>query len=235
MTLPVAILAGGLATRLRPESEHTPKSLIPVAGRPFAAHQLDLLARAGAARVVFCVGYRGDMVEQAMGDGSRWNLAVQYSHDGPELLGTGGALRRALPLLGDRFLVLYGDSYLRCDYGAVERAFLGSGKPALMTVVRNDGRRDRSNVAFERGRIVRYDKAAQDASMHHIDYGLGALTASVLSARPGNQPFDLAGVYGELAARGDLAGFEVAGRFYEIGSPEGLAETRALLAGATPE
>lgn len=233
MTLPVAILAGGLATRLRPATETVPKSLLEVAGKPFAAHQLDLLARAGASRVVFCVGYRGDMVEQALGDGSRWNLGVQYAFDGPVLLGTGGALRRALPLLGDRFLVLYGDSYLRCDYGAVERAFLESGKPALMTVLRNDGAWDRSNVGYADGRIVVYDKQQPTREMHHIDYGLGALTASVLGARPADQPFDLAEVYRDLAARGDLAGFEVVERFYEIGSPAGLAETRALL-GGTP-
>ena len=240
MILPVAILAGGLATRLRPVTDTIPKSLLDVGGKPFAAHQLDLLSRAGVTRVVFCVGYRGDMVEQALGDGSRWGLSIRYAADGPALLGTGGALRRALPELGERFLVLYGDSYLACDYAAVERAFLSSEQPALMTVVRNDNRWDRSNVEFRDGRIVKYDKANPASAMHHVDYGLGAMHASVLSAprpdgvgaaRPAGEAFDLADVYRDLAARGDLAGFEVADRFYEIGSPEGLAETRALLGG----
>lgn len=231
MTLPVAILAGGLATRLRPATEKIPKALLDVAGRPFAAHQLDLLARAGVPRVVFCVGYLGTMVQEALGDGSRWGLEVRYAFDGPALLGTGGALRRALPELGDRFLVLYGDSYLDCDYGAVERAFLSSGKPALMTVLANDGRWDASNVEYAGGRIARYDKAARTPAMRHVDYGLGAVAAPVLAARPADRPFDLAEVYRDLAATGDLAGYEVSRRFYEIGSPQGLAETRALLGG----
>jgi NDP-sugar pyrophosphorylase family protein len=231
MTLPIAILAGGLATRLRPVTEKIPKSLVDVAGRPFAAWQLDLLKQAGAARVVFCVGYLGDMVKKEVGDGSRWNLDVRYVFDGPTLLGTGGALRRALPELGDRFLVLYGDSFLDCDYAAVERAFLASGKQAVMTVLRNDDQWDRSNVEYRDGRIVAYEKQDRTPAMRHIDYGLGGLTAAALLARPADQPFDLAGVYRDLARQGEVAGFEVANRFYEIGSPEGLAETRALLAG----
>jgi NDP-sugar pyrophosphorylase family protein len=229
MTLPVAILAGGLATRLRPVTENIPKSLVDVAGKPFAAHQLDLLKRAGVTRVVFCVGYLGDMVERELGDGRRWNLDVKYVFDGPTLLGTGGALRRALPVLGDQFLVLYGDSYLTCDYAAVGEAFLASGKPALMTVLRNEGQWDASNVEFADGRIVRYDKKNRTFAMRHIDYGLGALHASVLAARSPEEPFDLAEVYRDLAAEGTLAGYEVTGRFYEIGSLAGLEETRALL------
>jgi len=234
MTLPVAILAGGLATRLRPETLTIPKSLVDVAGRPFAAHQLDLLARAGVTKVVFCVGYRGEMVKEALGDGGGWHMDIRYAFDGPELLGTGGALRGALSELGDRFLVLYGDSYLACDYAAVERTFIDSGKPALMTVLRNDNRWDTSNVEFADGRIVRYDKANRTPAMRHIDYGLGALHASVLAARPADRAFDLAEVYRDLAAQGQLAGFEVPGRFYEIGSPEGLAETRAHLSAPRP-
>jgi len=230
MKLPVAILAGGLATRLRPLTEQTPKALIDVGGRPFIMRQLDLLRGHGAERVVLCVGHLGEMVQAAVGDGSAWGIDVRYIFDGGSLLGTGGAIRNALPLLGDSFFVLYGDSYLDCDYGAVERAFLSGGKPALMTVLRNEDRWDRSNVVFRDGRIVTYDKRDRTADMHHIDYGLGAFRAEVFAAYPAGAAIDLAAVYQDLVRRGALAGFEVAERFYEIGSPEGLEETRRYFA-----
>ena len=229
MKLPVAILAGGLATRLRPLTESTPKALIEIAGRPFIDHQLSLLARNGCRRAVVCAGHLGEAVERTVGDGSRFGLEARFSHDGGKLLGTGGALKRALPLLGDEFLVMYGDSYLDCNYGAVENAFLAGGRTGLMTVYRNDGRFDRSNVLFDGGRIVRYDKEDSTGEMRHIDYGLGALKAVALAERPDGSPFDLASVYRSLLAEDQLAGFEVPARFYEIGSPVGLEETRRYL------
>ena len=227
--LPVAILAGGLATRLRPHTETIPKSLIDVAGRPFAEHQLALLRAHGIERVVFCVGHLGEQIRDVIGDGSRLGLDVAYSFDGPVLLGTGGALRRALPLLGGAFFVLYGDSYLECDYAAIERAFVAAGQPGLMTVFRNDGQWDTSNVLFSDGRIARYDKTARTADMRHIDYGLGVLDARVLDPYHPERPLDLAAVYADLVARGQLAGFEVDTRFYEIGSHAGLEDTRRHL------
>ena len=235
MTLPVAILAGGLATRLRPLTERIPKALVDVAGKPFIEHQLDLLRRHGVNRIVLCVGYLGDMVEAALGDGSRWGIDLRYAFDGETLLGTGGALRKALPLLGERFLVLYGDSYLDCDYRAVEAAFVASGKLGLMTVFRNADRWDRSNVVFTDGRIVRYDKRRPTPDMAYIDYGLGALRAKAFYAYPTETAIDLAAIYKGLLARDELAGFEVTQRFYEVGSPDGLEETqRYLLAKERP-
>lgn len=230
MSLPVAILAGGLATRLRPVTETIPKSLVEVAGRPFAEHQLDWLRSQGSERVVFCVAYRGEMIREALGDGRRWELSIDYVFDGEPLLGTGGALKRALPALGDAFFVLYGDSLLMCDLRAVERFFVASGRAGLMTVFRNDDLWDRSNVQFENGHLLRYDKTHRSPEMRHIDYGLGVLTARALAHFPPDQPFDLAPVYQHLLAAGDLAAVEVSDRFYEIGSPEGLEETRVFLA-----
>jgi NDP-sugar pyrophosphorylase family protein len=224
----VAILAGGLATRLRPATETTPKALIEVAGRPFAEHQLDWLRAQGVEDVKFLVGHRGEMIRDAVGDGSRWRLRIEYIFDGERLLGTGGALRRALPSLGRAFFVMYGDSYLDCDLASVQRTFEASGLDALMTVFRNDNRWDRSNVEFSAGRIVRYDKQQQTPEMKHIDYGLGVLTAGVLERYRQGEAFDLADVYRDLLAAGRLAAAEVTDRFYEIGSPEGLAETRAF-------
>src|SRR5262245_13052359 len=158
MMLPVAILAGGLAQRLRPVTDTIPKALVELGGRPFAEDQLEWLTRDRVERVVFLVGYRGEMIRDALGDGARWDLSIEYVFDGPRLLGTGGALKRAQPVLGDAFFVLYGDSYLDCDLGAVAEAFRASSAEALMTVFRNDNQWDTSNVVFRDGRILVYDK-----------------------------------------------------------------------------
>jgi len=228
--LPIAILAGGLATRLRPVTETIPKSLVDVRGEPFLAHQMRLLRERGVERVVLCVGYRGEQVREFAGDGAAFGLRIDYSFDGPTLLGTAGALRRALPLLGDAFLVVYGDSYLPCDYGAAAREFLDGGKLGLMTVYRNEGQYDTSNVEFSSGRILAYDKRHRTARMHHIDYGLGAFRAAAVADLPEDQPSDLARLYQDLLARGELAAIEVEERFYEIGSFAGLRDLEALLA-----
>jgi NDP-sugar pyrophosphorylase family protein len=232
--LPVAILAGGRATRLGRIADDVPKILIDINGRPFAHYQIEQLRQANITRVVYCVGYLGEQVAAALGNGSRWQMDFEYVHDGPRPLGTGGALRAALPLLGPVFFVMYGDSYLTCDVGAVQRAFKASGRSGLMTVFRNEGRWDASNVVFNDGRIIRYDKTSKDSAMRHIDYGLGVLKADALDPTRGlpdaGKPFDLALVYQRLIAQDDLAGFEVTERFYEIGSAEGLDETRSFLA-----
>ncbi|MDR3077583.1 MAG: NTP transferase domain-containing protein [Planctomycetota bacterium] len=226
----IAILAGGLATRLKPVSEKIPKSLLPVAGEPFIQRQLRLLREKGIGRAVICAGHLGEMIRREVGDGGKLGLAVEYSFDGERLLGTAGALRRAAPLLGESFLVLYGDSYLDCDYASVWRAFLAGGKPALMTLYRNEDRLDASNAVFADGEILAYDKKNRLPAMRHIDYGLGALSAAVLSRVEEGAFADLADLYRELLADGLLAGLEVRERFYEIGSFAGLEELSARLA-----
>lgn len=227
--LSVAILAGGLATRLRPISDRVPKSLVEVAGRPFVRWQLDLLREQGVEDVVLCVGHLGEQVEAEVGDGAAHGLRVRYSRDGVRPLGTGGALRQALPLLGDPFFVLYGDSYLPVDFGAVWRRFQASGRPALMTVLHNLGKWDRSNVHYRDGRVVEYDRRGPRPELEHVDFGLGILSARLLAARPAGEGFDLADLYRELSLAGALAGHEVQERFYEIGSHRGLEETAAFL------
>jgi NDP-sugar pyrophosphorylase family protein len=228
--LPVVILAGGVATRLRPLTEKIPKALVDVNGQPFVAHQLNLLRSQGASRVIVCAGYKGEMIRELVGNGAAFGLEVEFVFDGPHLLGTGGAIKHALPLLGEAFFVLYGDSYLLCDYRAVQDAFAASARLGLMTVFRNEGRWDQSNVEFADGRIVAYDKRHRTARMRHIDYGLGMLCRAALDAVPEKQPCDLAALYQDLLRRGELAGHEVTQRFYEIGSFDGLAETRRFLA-----
>jgi MurNAc alpha-1-phosphate uridylyltransferase len=232
----VAILAGGLATRLGDITRTIPKALLDVAGEPFIAHQLALLRAAGMKRVVLCIAHLADQIEAVVGDGRAWDLEVLYSRDGEPgggLVGTGGALRQALPLLGDRFLVMYGDSYLVCDYRAIGDAFVASGKRGLMTVYRNDGQYDRSNVRFRDGRIIVYDKTPGIADLTHIDWGLGAFAADAFAGVPVGVKVDLAAIFQDLLARDQLVGYEVHQRFYEIGSEAGLAETRHLLARKT--
>lgn len=228
---PVAILAGGLATRLRPKTEKVPKALVLVAGEPFLAHQLRLLRAAGFRRAVICAGYLGEMIETEFGDGAHFDMEIAYSFDGSRLLGTGGALKQALSLLGERFFVLYGDSYLPIDYSSVARAFLDGGKPALMTVFKNEGRWDTSNVWFEEGAIRQYDKNSRTAAMRHIDFGLGILSSETLDEWQTAEAFDLASLYQQLVVKNQLTGYEVTQRFYEIGSPEGLTELDHLLRG----
>lgn len=227
----VVILAGGLGTRLQAVAPELPKALVSVAGRPFVEHQLELLRRHGLVQVVICVGHRGDQIERHVGDGGRWGVRVRYAREDPtRLLGTGGALVNALPLLEPAFLVLYGDSYLPTDYRAVVSAFEQQGPEAMMCVHRNDGRWDRSNVRVAAGRVVFYSKAARPGQADHIDYGLSAYRRSVVEAyRTVPPPLDLARIQEELVARGALAAFTVGERFYEIGKPEGLAELERLL------
>jgi NDP-sugar pyrophosphorylase family protein len=224
--LPVAILAGGLATRLGPLTEKIPKSLIPINDEPFVAHQLRLLRRNGIQHVVLCLGHLGETIARAVGDGSAFGVRVEYSYDGATLLGTAGAVRTALPKLGEGFFVMYGDSYLPCDYRVIEREFLRCGKRGLMTVFRNDGQWDSSNVEFEDGRILAYSKKNRTARMRHIDYGLGVFHAEAFA---GTHSADLADVYAELLQAGELSAVEVHERFYEIGSPAGLQEMTSFL------
>jgi N-acetyl-alpha-D-muramate 1-phosphate uridylyltransferase len=230
VSLPAAcILAGGLGTRLGAAVADTPKPILPVAGEPFLLHPLRLLAEHGATRAVICVGYLGEKVEATLGP-ERFGIELLYAYDPPGLAGTAGAIRPALDRLGDRFLVLYGDTYLRIDYGAVDRAHRASGRPALMTVLRNEGRWDVSNARYDAQReiVEAYDKRAPTPDMAWIDYGLGVLTPQALEAAPAAA--DLADVYYVLAKRGQLAGYEATERFYEIGTPDTLAEADAFLA-----
>jgi NDP-sugar pyrophosphorylase family protein len=224
--LPVLILSGGLATRLRPITETVPKALVEINGEPFIAHQLRLLHSQGIERAVIACGYLGEMIQSYVGDGRSFGVNVEFSFDGPRLLGTAGAIKKALPMLGEAFYVLYGDSYLPCDYHAVQSEFLRSRRTALMTVYRNDDLWDRSNVEYHDGRIIAYDKQNRTPQMRHIDYGLGVFNKLAFESVPQNQSFDLSKLYRTLLEQGKLAAFEVSQRFYEVGSFEGLEEMR---------
>jgi len=225
----VAILAGGLATRIRPLTETAPKAVLDVAGRPFIHWQLESLARQGVREVVICAAYRAEQIEEVVGNGTDFGLKVSYSLDGPKLLGTAGALKKALPLLGKQFFVLYGDSWLPCEFRAIQEQFELSGKSGLMTVYRNEGRFDQSNVEYRDGHILAYDKKRPTDRMHYIDYGLEMFRDKALEHVPPEEPWDLAQLCQDLLGRDELAAVEVGERFYEIGSAEGLEELRELL------
>ena len=232
----IVILTGGVGTRIRGVAGGRPKAMIPVAGRPFLEHQFELLSACGVRDVLLCIGHLGEQIEAHVGDGGRFGLRVAYSREDPaRLLGTGGALVHALPLLHDPFMVMYGDSYLPIDYAAFAAAFRAAGAPGMMSVYRNEGRWDHSNVRAEGGRVVYYDKRAPVGAADCIDYGLTAFRREVFEARRHDAPpLDMAAVLGDLVARGELAAWEAPCRFYEIGKPEGLRELEEKLAGERP-
>lgn len=229
------ILAGGLATRLRPVTETIPKALVEVAGKPFLDHQLACFAANGVTDVVLSVGYLGEQIRGFAGDGSRWGLRAQVVEEGKDLRGTAGAIRLALDqgALADEFAVAYGDSYMPIDFKTVRDSFLASGKPALMVVLRNEGKWERSNCEVQGSQVVLYDKtpgAAGSEKFHHTDYGISFWKADEFRARvPAGVKMDLAGVFHDLSREGKLAAYEAPSRFYEMGSPEGLEELRKLL------
>lgn len=228
------ILAGGVGSRMWPETKTVPKTLLPVRDRPFADWQLSWLARSNIRSVVYSIGYLGGDIRAYVGDGSAWGVSVVYVDEGDRLRGTAGALRFAMDagVLDDDFLVLYGDSWLQVNPATVLERLRERAEPALMTVHRNDGQWDTSNVIFDGYRVVRYAKDLSDrpAEMCWIDYGLTALRQSVLADRvPPGVVADLAPVFSALAAEGQLAGVAVPDRFYEIGSPRGRAELETML------
>jgi NDP-sugar pyrophosphorylase family protein len=231
----IAILAGGLATRLRPLTERFPKAMIDINGRPFIDYQLRMLAGQGFRDIVLCLGYQGEQVERYLGGGADRGLHLRYSYDGPTLAGTGGALRQALSLLSDPFFVTYGDAFLRADYPAMLADFRSQKRErrpeplGLMAIFRNRGRFDKSNVRFRNGVIERYDKSAAPGEMDYIDWGVGILEHAAFSMAPDTHRFDLADLYMSLVASGQLAGHEVSERFYEIGSFEGIEAFKALV------
>ena len=229
------ILAGGLGTRLRPSTEKVPKALVEVAGRAFLDYQLEWLARCGVRDVVLSTGYRADMIREFAGDGRRWGLDVVHVDEGEELRGTAGGLRLIADrgALQDRFMVTYGDSFLPIDFGMVWRHFLTRGEPALMTVYDNRERWDSSNACFDGEKVTRYEKGVpspKPPEMHFIDYGLSAFRKTVIVSElaPGAKA-DLAGLFHRLSVRGDLAGYEVSQRFYEIGSLQGIQDLEEFL------
>lgn len=233
--VPVLIPAGGLAKRLKEQAKDTPKSLIDVSGEPFLYHQLKLLKREGATRVVLLTGHLGDKIKEFIATAGDFQMEITCVDDGEKALGTGGCIQKALKEAGDEFAVMYGDSYLDISMGPVYQAFKASGLPGLMTVLENNPHNNNqwevSNVEFDRetGRVMAYDKKKPIETMHHIDFGLSFFEKSAFAGFKKRKSFDLGLVFQDLARAGKLAGFEVHRRFYDLNTPERLIETRAYL------
>jgi NDP-sugar pyrophosphorylase family protein len=214
---------------MRPHTLRVPKPLIEVCGEPFLVHLLRSVARQGVTDVVLLVGYLGEMIVEAVGDGSAFGLSVRYAFDGERQLGTAGAVRRALPLLGERFLVTFGDAYLEVDYADVVHRFEAASTNGLMTVYRWDGSETRPNAAVADGLVTRYDKEAQPPDLQYVDYGLSAFRASAFADLPPGEPADLGYVNRTLIAARQLAAYVVGEPPCEVGSPAGLIETERRL------
>lgn len=229
MIYPVVVLAGGLGTRLRPLTLDTPKVLVEVAHKPFVIHLLKLLKENNINRVVMCLGHYGSKVRDVIEGTDKHGLDIVYSFDGASGLGTGGAIKRALRFVESSFFVLYGDTYLPIDFNQVQRAFESSSKLALMTVYKNTNLLDKSNVYFYKNHLIQYSKRIYNPKMEHIDYGLAVIQRAAFEAAEGLERFDLADLYENLASRGQLDGYEVYERFYEIGSHSGLRDANDYL------
>jgi NDP-sugar pyrophosphorylase family protein len=230
----VVILSGGLGTRLKALDFNGPKALVPVRGHPFVWHQLRLLAQQGFREVLMCIGHLGEQIEAFVGDVSAFGMNVQYAREDPaQLLGTGGALVKAAQKLADEFLLIYGDSYLPTDFRAMVEWSLCSKAPAVMSVFRNAGRWDKSNARVHGDRVSFYSKKAELGECDYIDYGLSYFKKEVFEAYTLHSlPLDLAAVQQDLCAEGRLGAFEVKERFYEVGTPEGIAQLEAYFAEA---
>jgi N-acetyl-alpha-D-muramate 1-phosphate uridylyltransferase len=224
------ILAGGLATRMRPRTLTIAKAMLEVAGRPFIDWQLEKVASCGYSDVLLCVAFLGEQIEEHVGDGARLGLRVRYSHEGPTLLGTGGALRAALPFLEPAFLVTYGDSYLPFDYAEPLRVLEAHADcDGVMSVYPNQGRWDSSNTKTDGTWVLAYEKGTSDLAFDHIDYGALAFRRLVIEALPAATKLGLEDAQTRLAKAGRMRAVVAPERFYEIGSPEGLAAIDAKL------
>jgi MurNAc alpha-1-phosphate uridylyltransferase len=219
----VAILAGGLATRLGDLTTYRPKSMIEISGKPFLEYQLDFLKKGGVTNIVICLGHLGDQIVRHFGDGRTYGLTISYSPE-ESPLGTAGALRRAQHLLDDRFFTMYGDSYLLLDFHQVIAFFNSCNKLALMTVHKNYDRYDKSNTVVEGNLVKAYSKTEKTKDMVYIDYGLNIFNRECLDLIPENQPYSLEELFTRLIEEEELLAYEITERFYEIGSLEGLQE-----------
>lgn len=231
MDTQVVILAGGKATRLGSLTKSRPKSMVMVGNRPFLELQINMLHASGVRNIILCLGHLSQQIRDFLGDGQRLDVKIIYSiEDKP--LGTAGALKNAESLLSDTFMTIYGDSYLFLNLKEIASRFEKSRKLGLMTVYRNSGLYDRSNTAIDNnGLVVKYDK--QDTSgLEYIDYGLSVFRKQVLDWIPRGKYYPLEEVFRNLINMKELIAFETQERFYEIGSPAGLAEFQKFVEGS---
>lgn len=230
MEMQVAIIAGGLATRLGELSQSQPKSMIMIKGKPFLEYQLEALKKSGITNVLLCTGHLGQQIEEYFGDGSRFGMNINYSQE-DKLMGTAGALKQAGPKLLDVFFTLYGDSYLCVDFKLALSHFKSKGKLAMMSVYKNRDMYDKSNTAVEDGMVKRYSKREKTRDMVYIEYGANIFDKDVLGMIPQDKRYGLEDLFPRLIEKGELAAFEVKERFYEVGSHQGIKDFTEFIQG----
>jgi MurNAc alpha-1-phosphate uridylyltransferase len=219
----VAIIAGGLATRLGKLTQNVPKSLLIIKDKPFLQYQLERLRERGIEDVVICTGHLGHQIQDHFGDGSRFGVNLVYSHE-EKPVGTAGALRLARDKLQGTFFTIYGDSYLSLDFAAILKHFDSQNRLALMTVYENADLYDRSNTVVKGQLVEKYSKKERTPGMVYIDYGANLFRKRVLELVPEGQFYSLEDLFAQLIERKELLAYEVKERFYEIGSLQGLTE-----------
>ena len=225
------ILVGGLGTRMSDICRDIPKALLPVGSRTFLEWQLEWLALCGVTEAVLAVGHQGELIQEHLARSpQRGNFPkLKYSFDGDALLGTGGAIANAAPLLNDDFLVTYGDSFLFLNVRALFREHLGGKHAVTFSIYQNENHFDVSNVEYTNGRLSLYDKKQRTSAMHHIDYGMFALNKMKFLENTPEGSFDVADYLRDRSLSGEMAPFLVDQRFYEVGSPNGYESFCALL------
>jgi N-acetyl-alpha-D-muramate 1-phosphate uridylyltransferase len=225
----VVILAGGLATRLRPLTNSLPKSLINIEGKPFIEYQLNMLKQQGVTEIILCVGYLGEQIESAVRDGDKFGLRIKYSYENNHLLGTAGALKNGQSILEEQFFVMYGDSFLFLDFASILAYFNRFNKLGLMTVFKNQDRFDKSNIILKENLVKVYDKKHKFEGMNYIDYGALLLKRKCLDLVPENQAYSLEELLAPLVNQNQIMAYEVKQRFYEIGSLTGISEFKQYI------
>jgi len=222
------ILAGGEGTRLRPLTTNLPKSMIPIAGKPFLEYEVKLLKRAGVIDFVICVGYKGEIIRSHFANGESFGVKIRYSDDGDMLLGTAGSLKKAQALLAEGFFITYGDAYPIIDYHAAWNRFISTGKIAMMVVLKNANKYGRSNTVVQNGQVTFYSKKESAPGMEYIEFGVTFMNRQALEMLSDNHPIDLEVLYRKIISNDQMAALEVKQRIYDIGSPEGLRDFSEL-------
>ena len=216
----VAILCGGFGTRLGDLTREVPKPMLSIGGRPYLERVIESFAERGLEEIVMLTGHLAHAIEDHFGDGERFGVSIAYSRES-EPLGTGGALREARALLGDRFLLTFGDVLRRFDYDRFVQQHIGNCLAVYprLTI---------GNADVEAGDLVRFDKHAPE--LPYLDAGFAVMLSSTIDLLPDKGPCSFEEiVYANLAEHGGIEAEIVDHQFFDIGTPDELARTRAAL------
>jgi NDP-sugar pyrophosphorylase family protein len=218
----VAVLAGGLGTRLRPITDRLPKCMTPVGDKPFLYYLLQLFKEKGTDEVILCTGYLGEQIEEYFGNGKNMGLRLLYSRENGCLLGTGGALKLAEPILHDSLLVVNGDTYLNIDYKTIYEDFNMSKAQALIVASQCPTDTCGDLAVDDNFNVTAYDKT-NPVGKDYVNAGVMGLKRDILAEVNPAQVVSLeADIFPNLISRGDVRACITAKQFYDIGSFSGL-------------